>query len=240
MTATKIHLNAFEYANFSDLRQILEDFWDNSWKTLGKLSKDFRKTLGRLSEDFLGNLLYFILEDFPLSLQKVFQSLLPKVVQRDVVKEDFFRSLPSDDFSRSLLSRAKLNPYWVQLGRSPNSTGPSWRTAELNPCSMIKHHHAIRQFWGKEDEELEKEKKDQGYSFELAFQCHRLEVNSTVRSEVMFVEWSVCLARERAVEEMKERRSAVHPSCRSMVIPEHGPSIFQDQLKPRSNHKLPE
>ena len=31
------HLNAFEYANFSDLRQILEDFWDNSWKTLGRL-----------------------------------------------------------------------------------------------------------------------------------------------------------------------------------------------------------
>ena len=139
---------------------------------------------------------------------------------------------------------AELNPYWVQLGRSPNSTGPSWRTAELNPCSMIKfvcfhelifklsnvfpvlfrlhffmdektfsdvfsdvyfvvtdfdpnnsidwhrpdtidrnrtrikaekvwsvskyfwcrHHHAIRQFWGKEDEELEKEKKDQGWS----------------------------------------------------------------------------
>ncbi|KAL0758439.1 hypothetical protein Bca101_074589 [Brassica carinata] len=29
---------------FSDLGQILEDFWDNSWKTLGRLSKDSRKT----------------------------------------------------------------------------------------------------------------------------------------------------------------------------------------------------
>ncbi|WZZ89181.1 hypothetical protein YC2023_117760 [Brassica napus] len=93
-----------------------------------------------------------MLEDFPRSLQKVFQSFLPKVVQRDDIsgktsrevylentseevfskssgsllnvarsllgyvlqltifnflREDFFRSLPSDDFSRSLLSRAK-------------------------------------------------------------------------------------------------------------------------------------
>ncbi|KAF3488229.1 hypothetical protein F2Q69_00052176 [Brassica cretica] len=44
----KCHLNAFEYADFSDLRHILEDFWDNSSKTLGRLSKDSRKTLGRL------------------------------------------------------------------------------------------------------------------------------------------------------------------------------------------------
>ena len=87
-------LNAFfEFADFSNLRKILEDFWDNSWKTLGRLSEDSRKTLGklsedswktlrRLSEDFLENLLmYFMLEDFPRSLQKVFQIPLPKWVQ---------------------------------------------------------------------------------------------------------------------------------------------------------------
>ncbi|KAG5410274.1 hypothetical protein IGI04_006593, partial [Brassica rapa subsp. trilocularis] len=72
---------------------ILKDFWNNSWKTLGRLSKDSRETLGRLSkdsrktherlsEDFLEKfLMYFMLEDFVGSLQKVFQILLPKGVQ---------------------------------------------------------------------------------------------------------------------------------------------------------------
>ncbi|KAF3521173.1 hypothetical protein DY000_02058738 [Brassica cretica] len=47
-------------------------------------------------------------------------------------------------------------------------------------------------------------------------------------------------SREEAVEEMKDCRSMVHPWCRSMVMPEYWPSIFDDRLKPRSNHKLPE
>ena len=32
---------AFEYEDFSDLKQILEDFLDNSWKTLGRLLGKF-------------------------------------------------------------------------------------------------------------------------------------------------------------------------------------------------------
>ncbi|KAL0660627.1 hypothetical protein Bca4012_097464 [Brassica carinata] len=36
------------FQNFSYLRHILEDFWDNSWKTLGRLAKDSRKTFGIL------------------------------------------------------------------------------------------------------------------------------------------------------------------------------------------------
>ena len=57
---------------------------------------------------------------------------------------------------------------------------------------------------------------DTRYSFELAFQCHRFEVNPTVRSEVMHVllKSGQSISRERAVEEMKERRSTVHPWCR--------------------------
>ncbi|KAF3522483.1 hypothetical protein F2Q69_00046102 [Brassica cretica] len=75
-----------------------------------------------------------------------------------------------------------------------------------------------------------------------ASDCHRYEVNPTVRSEVMPVvlKSGLSASREEAVEEVKERRSTVHPWCRSAVIPEHGKSIFQDQIKPKSNHKLPE
>ncbi|KAF2608707.1 hypothetical protein F2Q68_00043121 [Brassica cretica] len=79
-------------------------------------------------------------------------------------------------------------------------------------------------------------------SFGLAFQFHQSEVNPTVRSEVMpiLLKCGQSASREEAVKEMKERLSMVHPWCRSTVIPEHGPSIFLDQLKPRRNHKLPE
>ena len=47
-------------------------------------------------------------------------------------------------------------------------------------------------------------------------------------------------SREEAVEEMKDCESTVHPWCRSTVMPEYGPNIFYDQLKHKSNHKLPE
>ena len=57
------------------MSQTLEDFSENSCKTLGKLL-----------EDFLGSLLmYFMLEDFPRSLREVLQSLLLKVVQKNDV-----------------------------------------------------------------------------------------------------------------------------------------------------------
>ncbi|KAF3545559.1 hypothetical protein DY000_02007760 [Brassica cretica] len=46
-------------------------------------------------------------------------------------------------------------------------------------------------------------------------------------------------SREEAVEEMKEIRLTVRPWCRSMVNPEHGTILFQDRLKPRSQHKIP-
>ncbi|KAG5378087.1 hypothetical protein IGI04_025929, partial [Brassica rapa subsp. trilocularis] len=37
----KVHLNVFEFAVFSDMRQTLKDFLENSQNTLGKSSKDF-------------------------------------------------------------------------------------------------------------------------------------------------------------------------------------------------------
>ena len=80
------------------------------------------------------------------------------------------------------------------------------------------------------------------YIFQLAFQCHRFEVNQHPVAEVI----SVLLksgqsdSRDEAIEEMKDCRSMVHPWCRSTVMPERGPSIFQNRLKPKSNHKLPE
>ncbi|WZZ88644.1 hypothetical protein YC2023_117223 [Brassica napus] len=53
-------------------------------------------------------------------------------------------------------------------------------------------------------------------------------------------EWPVCLARGRELSRRRiERRLTTQPWCRSMVIPERGPSIFEDRLKIRSNHKLP-
>ncbi|KAF2543323.1 hypothetical protein F2Q68_00029990 [Brassica cretica] len=71
---------------------------------------------------------------------------------------------------------------------------------------------------------------DTRYIFELDFQCHRFEVNPTVRSEVMLVllKSGQYASQEKAVEEMKERRSTTQPWCRSTVMPECGPNIFQD------------
>ncbi|KAF3540044.1 hypothetical protein F2Q69_00020469 [Brassica cretica] len=59
-----------------NMSQTFEDFSKESWKTLGRLLKDF---LGSL-------LMYFMLEDFPRSLREVFRSLLPKVGQMNDVK----------------------------------------------------------------------------------------------------------------------------------------------------------
>ena len=47
-------------------------------------------------------------------------------------------------------------------------------------------------------------------------------------------------SREETAEEMKEYRLTTYPWCPSTVIPEDGPSLFHDRLKPRSHHILPE
>ncbi|KAF3607290.1 hypothetical protein DY000_02048231 [Brassica cretica] len=44
-------------------------------------------------------------------------------------------------------------------------------------------------------------------------------------------------SQEEAVEEMKDCRSIKKHWCRSTMMPERGPSIFQDHLKPRSQTK---
>ncbi|KAF3585521.1 hypothetical protein F2Q69_00027801 [Brassica cretica] len=76
---------------------------------------------------------------------------------------------------------------------------------------------------------------DKRYSFELAFQCHRFEVNQHHVSDVMpvLLKSGQPALREKAVEEMKDRRWMIQPRCRSKVMPECGPSIFYDRLKPR-------
>ncbi|WZZ76395.1 hypothetical protein YC2023_087765 [Brassica napus] len=78
-------------------------------------------------------------------------------------------------------------------------------------------------------------------TFTHAFQCHRFGVNPTVRSEVMpvLLKSGQSASRKEAVEKMNACRSMVHLWCRSTFIPECGPSIFYDRLKPRSSHKLP-
>ncbi|KAF3564950.1 hypothetical protein DY000_02013129 [Brassica cretica] len=78
------------------------------------------------------------------------------------------------------------------------------------------------------------------YSFELAFQFHRFEVNQHPISEVILGLLKSCqsASREEPVEEMKGCRSMKQHWCRSTVMPEYGLSIFYDRLKPRSNHKL--
>ncbi|KAG5411272.1 hypothetical protein IGI04_007591 [Brassica rapa subsp. trilocularis] len=64
----------------------LEKFLEDSRKTSCEVFRSFMpkvKNLGRLLKDFL--LMNLLLEDFPPSLQEVFQSLLPKMVQRNDV-----------------------------------------------------------------------------------------------------------------------------------------------------------
>ncbi|KAF3514360.1 hypothetical protein F2Q69_00006380 [Brassica cretica] len=80
---------------------------------------------------------------------------------------------------------------------------------------------------------------DTRYSFELAFQCHRFEVNPHPIVEVMpvLLRSGQSASREKAVEEMKDCRSMTQHWCRSTVMPERRPNIFQDRLKPRSHTK---
>ncbi|KAG5389172.1 hypothetical protein IGI04_030713 [Brassica rapa subsp. trilocularis] len=83
---------------------------------------------------------------------------------------------------------------------------------------------------------------DLSTSFELAFQCHRSQVNQHPVAEIMFVllKSGQSASREEAAEKRKPRRSMQHSARRSMEIPDRGPRIFYDCVKPRSNHKLPE
>ena len=83
---------------------------------------------------------------------------------------------------------------------------------------------------------------DTRYSFELTFQCHRSQVNQHPIEEVMpvLLKSGRSASREEAVEKRKPRRSMQHSARRSMEIPDRGPCIFYDCVKPRSNHKLPE
>ncbi|KAF3504773.1 hypothetical protein F2Q69_00042273 [Brassica cretica] len=53
--------------------------------------------------------------------------------------EDGLRSIQlgrSPNWTGPAWRTAELNPSWVQLGRSPNWAGPAWQTAELNPLSV--------------------------------------------------------------------------------------------------------
>ncbi|KAG5410896.1 hypothetical protein IGI04_007215 [Brassica rapa subsp. trilocularis] len=78
--------------------------------------------------------------------------------------------------------------------------------------------------------------------FELAFQCHRSQVNQHLLAEVMpvLLKSGQSASREEASEKRKPRRSMQHSARRSMEIPDRGPCIFYDFVKPRSHHKLPE
>ena len=78
------------------------------------------------------------------------------------------------------------------------------------------------------------------YSFELAFQCHRSQVNQHLVAEVMpvLLKSGQSASREEAAEKRKPRRSMQHSTRRLMEIPDRGPCIFYDCMKPRS-HKLP-
>ncbi|KAG5388685.1 hypothetical protein IGI04_030627 [Brassica rapa subsp. trilocularis] len=83
---------------------------------------------------------------------------------------------------------------------------------------------------------------DTRYRFELAFQCHRYQVNQHPLAEVMpvLLKRSQSASREEAAEKRKPRRSMQHSARQSMEIPDCGPCIFYDCVKLRSNHKLPE
>ncbi|KAF2574652.1 hypothetical protein F2Q70_00002897 [Brassica cretica] len=85
---------------------------------------------------------------------------------------------------------------------------------------------------------------DTRYSFELTFQCHQFKVNQHPVAEVMPVlqKSSQSASQEEAVEEMKDCRSITHHWCRSKVMPERGPSIFQDRFTPsyQNTHGRPD
>ncbi|WZZ53246.1 hypothetical protein YC2023_053353 [Brassica napus] len=76
--------------------------------------------------------------------------------------------------------------------------------------------------------------------FELAFQCHKLEVNQHPITEVIpgLLTSSQSATREEVIENIKECRSMQHCAYRSIGISECGPSIFENRLKPRSTYIL--
>ena len=82
---------------------------------------------------------------------------------------------------------------------------------------------------------------DTRQSFELAFQCHRSQVNQHPVAEVMpvLLKSGQSASREEAVEKRNVCRSMQNSSHRSIWMPECGPSILYDQFGPRSHHILP-
>ncbi|KAF3560906.1 hypothetical protein DY000_02014826 [Brassica cretica] len=69
---------------------------------------------------------------------------------------------------------------------------------------------------------------DTKYIFELAFQCHRVEVNQHSVAEVIpiLLKSGQSASQEEAVEEMNDCRLMTQHWCRSTVMPEYGLSIF--------------
>ncbi|KAF2611683.1 hypothetical protein F2Q70_00013175 [Brassica cretica] len=58
------------------------------------------------------------------------------------------------------------------------------------------------------------------YRIELAFQFHRFAVNQNFASEViLLLKSGQSTSREKAVEEMKDRRSMTQTWCQSTVMP---------------------
>ncbi|KAF2574758.1 hypothetical protein F2Q70_00003261 [Brassica cretica] len=72
---------------------------------------------------------------------------------------------------------------------------------------------------------------DTTYIFELAFQCHRFEVNQHPVAKVMpvLLKSGQSASQEEPVEEMKDYQSMKQHLCRSTVMPEYGLSIFYDR-----------
>ena len=69
---------------------------------------------------------------------------------------------------------------------------------------------------------------------ELAFQYHRFEVNQHSVAEVMpvLLKSGQSASREEAAEKRKPCRSMQLSARRSMEIPDRGPCIFYDCVKP--------
>ncbi|KAF3496026.1 hypothetical protein DY000_02053929 [Brassica cretica] len=95
------------FKGFSDLRQTLKDFLEDSrkisWKTLGKSSNAFYARR--------------LLEDFPQSLQEVFQSLLPQVTLEDFSEDSWKILVRLLENSRKTLGRLLGKSYNVFYGR---------------------------------------------------------------------------------------------------------------------------
>ncbi|KAF2607217.1 hypothetical protein F2Q68_00044591 [Brassica cretica] len=128
----------------------------------------------------------------------------------------------------------------VLLKRSQYASGEE-AVEEMKNCPSITQH------WFREDLE---ECGDFGVFWSrLSAELHRRirclamdgDLPTYPVAEVMHVllKRSQYASREEAVEEMKNCPSITQHWCRSTVMPERGPSIFQDRLKPKSHTKLP-